>query len=409
MKSVQISTKRIDDYLEFMDKEKKEELFGLMDKVKGIKVLNINATAFGGGVAEILQTLVPLMKDAGINVEWKVIEAEKEFYEFTKRMHNALQGKEDVIENHVKDLYLETAKKNAEELDARNYDVVIIHDPQPFALPEFYNFGNAKIVWRCHIDTSTPNKQYQDFLRQFASKYTCAIFTLKSYAGEFGFPEIREIAPSIDPLSDKNRELTKEELKKACTKLKIDAEKPLITQVSRFDPWKDPLGVVDVYRELKKTYNDLQLLMIGSMASDDPEGWQIYEDILRYIGRDYDVGVYTNFHDVGNIEVNAAQKVSDVVIQKSLREGFALTVSEALWKKTPVVGGDVGGIPLQIKDNYNGYLIKSTDEAIEATRKILSSEDLKKKLGENGKETVRKNFLITRQLVDYLKLFSDII
>jgi trehalose synthase len=409
MKTVQFTEKRVDNYLKFMDREKRDELFELIDKVKGIRVLHVNATAFGGGVAEILHTLVPLMKDAGIDIEWKVMEAEKEFYEFTKRMHNALQGKEDVIEKHVKDLYIETTKKNAEELDARNYDVVIIHDPQPFALPEFYDFGKAKVIWRCHIDTSTPNKQYLDFLKRFTSGYSCAVFTLESYAGEFGFPEIREIAPSIDPLSDKNRELTDEELRKACTKLKINAEKPLITQVSRFDPWKDPLGVVDVYRELKKSYNELQLLMVGSMASDDPEGWQIYEDILRYAGRDYDVGVYTNFHDVGNIEVNAAQKVSDVVLQKSLREGFALTVSEALWKGTPVVGGNVGGIPLQIKDNHNGYLVSSTEEAVEATRKILSDENLKRKLGENGKEIVRKEFLITRHLTDYLKLFRDLI
>ncbi len=409
METVQLTSKRIDDYLQFMDNEKKEELFSLVDKLKGLKVLHVNATAFGGGVAEILHTLVPLMKDAGIDVEWKVIEAKKDFYEFTKRVHNALQGKDDVLEEKDKDNFIKTTKENATELNEEEYDVVIIHDPQPFALPEFYDFGNAKVVWRCHIDTSTPNKQYLKFLKQFASKYTCAIFTLESYAGEFGFPEIKEIAPSIDPLSDKNRKLSDEELNKACSKLKVDADKPLITQVSRFDPWKDPLGVVDVYRELKKTYGDLQLLMIGSMASDDPEGWQIYEDILRYVGRDYDVGVYTNFHDVGNIEVNAAQKVSDVVLQKSIREGFALTVSEALWKETPVVGGDVGGIPLQIKDNHNGYLVNSTEEAIEATKKILSNENLKRKMGENGKETVRKNFLITRQLIDYLMLFKDII
>jgi trehalose synthase len=407
MKTVQLKEKRIDNYLKFMDREKREELFDLIDKVKGMRVLHVNATAFGGGVAEILHTLVPLMKDAGIDVEWKVMEAEKEFYEFTKRMHNALQGKEDIIDDNDKENFLETAKKNAADLGDKKNDVVIIHDPQPFALPEFYDFGKARVIWRCHIDTSTPNKHFLDFLKQFVPKYACSIFTLESYAGEFGFPEIREIAPSIDPLSDKNRDLTDEELKRACSKLKVDAKKPLITQVSRFDPWKDPLGVVDVYRELKKSYNELQLLMIGSMASDDPESWQIYEDILRYVGRDYDVGVYTNFHDVGNIEVNAAQKVSDVVLQKSLREGFALTVSEALWKKTPVVGGNVGGIPLQIKDSYNGYLISSTEEAVEATRKILFDENLKRKLGENGKEIVRKEFLITRQLTDYLKLFRD--
>ncbi|MFW6120302.1 MAG: glycosyltransferase [Petrotogales bacterium] len=408
MKTVQLTSKRIDNYLQFMDYERKDELFSLVDKVKGLKVLHVNATAFGGGVAEILHTLVPLMKDVGIDVEWKVIEAKKDFYEFTKRIHNALQGKDDILEEKDKENFIKTAKKNATELNEEEYDVVIIHDPQPFALPEFYDFGNAKVVWRCHIDTSTPNKQYLEFLKQFTSKYSCAIFTLESYAGEFGFPEIREIAPSIDPLSDKNRKISDKELNRACSKLKVDADKPLITQVSRFDPWKDPLGVVDVYRELKKTYGDLQLLMIGSMASDDPEGWQIYEDILRYIGRDYDVGVYTNFHDVGNIEVNAAQRVSDVVLQKSIREGFALTVSEALWKETPVVGGDVGGIPLQVKDNQNGYLINSTEEAIEATRNILSSEKLKRKMGKNGKETVRRNFLITRQLIDYLKLFKDI-
>lgn len=371
--------------------------------------MHINATSFGGGVAEILHTLVPLMNDAGLDADWMVLDGSDEFFEFTKKMHNSLQGKEGTIIKEEKELFLKINETNARSLEKADYDVIVIHDPQPIAIAKYVDFQDTKLIWRCHIDTSTPNEEFVEFLNSFVEDYDVGIFTLKRYAGKLRFREIYEIPPSIDPLSPKNRELSSDELRVSIDKLKVDTSRPIITQVSRFDPWKDPTGVVDVYKELKKELKDLQLLMIGSMASDDPEGWTMYEELLRYVGKDYDVKVLTNFQGVGSIEVNAAQRISDVVLQKSIREGFALTVSEALWKETPVVGGNVGGIPTQISHGMNGYLVNNIEEAVDYTRTLLTNEALRKEMGKRGKEIVREKFLITRHLLDYLNLFEDLI
>ncbi|OAA30144.1 glycosyl transferase family 1 [Kosmotoga arenicorallina S304] len=408
MDIVRTGTKRLKDYREIIPLIEYEKIAKLGEELKGLKVLHINATAFGGGVAEILHTLVPLMNDVGLSAEWRVIAGSQEFFELTKRMHNALQGKEDDLSENDINLFRSITKKNS-DIDFGEYDVVVIHDPQPVALPEFVDKKNAKLVWRCHIDTSTPNKKFISFIDSFMKHYDAGIFTLKRYAGQLSVERLYEIPPSIDPLSDKNRELGEEEFKRAIAKLKIDPDKPVITQVSRFDPWKDPKGVVDTYRRLKKDYPDLQLLLIGSMATDDPEGWEVYEDLLRYVGMDYDIKVLTNLNGIGNIEVNAAQRISEVVLQKSLREGFALTVSEALWKNTPVIGGNVGGIPLQIVHGENGYLVNSVGEAIEYTGTLLKDPALRERMGNKGKEIVREKFLITRHLKDYLVLFRDLV
>jgi trehalose synthase len=409
MRSTQVNKKLLKDYQPFVEEEVIESIIELSRELKGLRVLHVNATSFGGGVAEILHTLVPLMKDCGLEVDWKVIDAPPQFFDLTKRMHNALQGKEDFLSEEDKRLFEKVAKDNAAYIGVDEYDVAVLHDPQPVGLPAFANFGNCKLVWRCHIDTSSPNEVFWNYLNTFLSYYDAGIFTLKSYAKDgIAIEKIYDIPPSIDPLSNKNRMLSEEEMKKAMTKLGLVSGRPVIAQVSRFDPWKDPMGVVDAYRQLKRKFPDLQLLLIGSMASDDPEGWKIYEDLLRYIGMDYDVKVLSNFHGIGDIEVNAAQRISKVVLQKSLREGFALTMSEAMWKKTPVIGGNVGGIPLQVHHGVNGYLVESVDETVEYTERILENPDLAKELGRNGYEIVKKHFLCTRHLLQYLELFRDL-
>jgi trehalose synthase len=409
VKTVQTLKKNLHEYGSFSESSVLEDIERLSEQLRGARILHINATAFGGGVAEILHTLIPLMNDCGLDVDWKVIEAPSEFFDLTKRMHNALQGKEDILSQKDRSLFESVAKENARFIEASEYDIVVIHDPQPVGLPLFADFGNSRLVWRCHIDTSSPNPIFWEYLNSFLTSYDAGIFTLKSYAKE-GIPigEIYEIAPSIDPLSNKNRDLSDVELTNAVKKLGVDIRRPIITQVSRFDPWKDPMGVVDVYRGLKKKFEGLQLLMIGSMASDDPEGWKIYEDLLRYIGMDYDVKILSNFQGIGDIEVNASQRLSDVVIQKSLREGFALTMSEAMWKRTPVVGGNVGGIPLQVHHGVNGYLVNSVDEAIEYTGKILENPLMAEEMGNKGYEIARRDFLSTRHLYQYLQLFLDL-
>ena len=409
MRSTQVNKKLLKDYQPFVEEEVIESIIELSRELKGLRVLHVNATSFGGGVAEILHTLVPLMKDCGLEVDWKVIDAPPQFFDLTKRMHNALQGKKDFLSEEDKRLFEKVAKDNAAYIGIDEYDVAVLHDPQPVGLPAFANFGNCKLVWRCHIDTSSPNEVFWNYLNTFLSYYDAGIFTLKSYAKDgIAIDKIYDIPPSIDPLSNKNRMLSEEEMKKAMTKLGLVSGRPVIAQVSRFDPWKDPMGVVDAYRQLKRKFPDLQLLLIGSMASDDPEGWKIYEDLLRYIGMDYDVKVLSNFHGIGDIEVNAAQRISKVVLQKSLREGFALTMSEAMWKKTPVIGGNVGGIPLQVHHGVNGYLVESVDETVEYTKRILENPDLAKELGRNGYEIVKKHFLCTRHLLQYLELFRDL-
>jgi len=409
MKTAQVMKKKLTDYGPFAEKSLVESIHELSRNLRGLRVLHINATSFGGGVAEILHTLIPLMKDCGLKVDWKVIDAPSNFFELSKRMHNALQGKEDSLSDEDKRLFERVEEENACFIKPDEYDIVVIHDPQPVGLPAFADFGNCKLVWRCHIDTSSPNEAFWNYLNFFLSHYDAGIFTLKSYAKEgISIDKIYEIPPSIDPLSDKNRELSDAEMEQALKKLGIENEEPVITQVSRFDPWKDPMGVVDAYRQLKRKYVDLKLLLVGSMASDDPEGWKIYEDLLRYIGMDYDVKVLSNFQGIGDIEVNAAQRVSKVVIQKSLREGFALTMSEAMWKKTPVVGGNVGGIPLQVHHGVNGYLVESVEETVECTRRILENPSLAEEMGAKGFEIVKKDFLSTRHLYQYLQLFTDL-
>jgi trehalose synthase len=413
LQEVRIIPKNIDDYISIVGKERIDNLKKLAEPLKGKRVLNLNATAYGGGVAELLKTQVALMQNLGLSVEWQVLTAPPEFYEVTKMFHNTLQGDSGGLSEEAKQVYLDGVKANARSV-VENYDFVIAHDPQTLAMLDYITAPTGKWIWRCHIDTSEPNKDTWQFLYPYMKNYDAVIFTLEEFVKEDAvLNNLTFIPPSIDPLSPKNSEMAEEEVRNLMYSYNVDPDRPIICQVSRFDPWKDPLGVIDVYRnikygQVKKGLRGVQLVLIGGMANDDPEGWIIYDRVLRKAGEDYDLNIYTNFHNVGDVGVKAFQFGSDVVLQKSLKEGFGLTVAEALWKGKPVVGGKAGGIKIQIKEGINGFLVSNIQEATEKTLYLLQNPDEAKKMGEAGKETVRQNFLSIREIEDHLKLFNKL-
>ena len=369
-------------------------------------MLHVNATKFGGGVAEILPTLTALMKDAGLAPEWRLMPGDDAFFNVTKLVHNGLQGMDVPLDPDKRRTYKEASGRFADLFEGE-YDYVVIHDPQPAALRSLCPGAPGKWIWRCHIDLTAANPDVWGFVRPMVEAYDAAIFTLPDYVQ----PDLRVgtlafIPPSIDPLSPKNAAIDKAVLDDVLQRFGVDPDRPLLLQVSRFDPWKDPEGVIEVYRAVKREIPDVQLALVGSMAADDPEGWGIYRDILRFAGQDADLTIFTNLDGVGALEVGAFQRASDVVLQKSLREGFGLTVSEALWKGVPVVGGRVGGIPMQIGDGVGGRLVESVDQATEACLELLRDDELRQRLGVAGRERVRRNFLSTRNLRDYLRLFT---
>ena len=394
-----IARKSIDEYKNIVENDKILEIKDKAKKMKDLKVLHFNSTSFGGGVAEMLHSLVPLMKDIGIDAEWKVMDAEDDFFEVTKTIHNGLQGMEVDLTEKMKKIYLETNKKNS---DLGDYDIFIIHDPQPVAVIKFKERG--KWVWRCHIDTSKSNRKFVEFLKPYISEYDASIFTIKEFGNNIYDGKRFYIAPSIDPLSEKNRNLKEKDIENVLSKYKIDMDIPIITQVSRFDPWKDPMGVIEAYRYVKKKIPS-QLILIGSMANDDPEGLYYYKKIKKYAKNERDIILLTNLDD---IEVNAFQRASDIVVQKSLREGFGLTVTEAMWKEKPVVATKVGGIPLQIEDGKNGFLVNDTRECAEKIIYLLKNKEKAEEIGEKARKTVKDKFLITRHILDYLRLMEEL-
>ncbi len=398
----------IDIYTEIVGEETVRNAKEAAQKLAGRTVCHVNSTFFGGGVAEILHRLVPLMRGVGLKVEWKVIKGSDEFFNATKAIHNGLQGMKIPFTEQMHKIYSEVNKANATDLDL-SHDFVVIHDPQPAAMITYLPKKRGKWIWRCHIDLSHPNPEFIDFIVPFVLHYDALIFTMKQYVPmELASRKLSVNAPIIDPLSDKNKPLPDSLIQSILKKFDINQEKPIITQVSRFDPWKDPLGVIDTYRLVKKEVPDVQLLLIASMAGDDPEGWKYYERTARYAGNDYDIFLLTDLVGVGDTEVNAFQRASNVVLQKSLREGFGLSITEAMWKRIAVVGGNVGGVPLQILDGQNGFLVNNVEEAAEKCVYLLRHTEEAKVMGENGREHVRKNFLITRALKDCLGLFSSL-
>jgi trehalose synthase len=408
--SVPTTPKTIESYRPVIGDERMDEILTLANRLRDARVLHVNATAFGGGVAEILGTLVPLMNDIGLNADWQIIKGADEFFNVTKAMHNSLQGMYYDWTPEMREIWLNHNRLNAELFD-EPYDFVIIHDPQPAAMLSFLNerLGGrwGRWIWRCHIDLTEAQVQVWDFLRPHIEIYDGAIFTLPAFVKEdLTGPQIFTIAPAIDPLSPKNVELPDETVDGILQRYGVDPARPMVTQISRFDPWKDPLGVIDVYRHVKQEVPELQLVMIASMASDDPEGWDWYERTVRRAGEDFDIHILSNLNGVGNLEVNAFQRAARVVIQKSIREGFGLVVSEALWKGRPVVAGNVGGIPLQIANGETGYLVNTSEECAEKVLLLLRDPDTAARMGTAGIEYVRERFLTTRYLRDYLDIFS---
>ncbi len=410
--SVPTTPKSLESYRPVIGDEAADEIRRLGASLRGARVLHVNATAFGGGVAEILGTLVPLMNDLGLQADWQVIKGADEFFHVTKAMHNSLQGMYYDWTPEMREIWLNYNRLNADLFD-ESYDYVVIHDPQPAAMPSFIEERtgkrDGKWIWRCHIDLTDAQVQVWDMLRPHVQQYDGAIFTLDRYVkDDLSGPQVFAVPPAIDPLSPKNAELPQETVEAILRRYGVDPARPMITQISRFDPWKDPLGVIDVYRAAKNEFPDLQLVMIASMATDDPEGWDWYERTVRRAGEDWDIHILSNLNGVGNVEVNAFQRAARVVIQKSVREGFGLVVSEALWKGRPVVAGNVGGIPLQITDGETGFLVNTAEECAEKLLFLLHHSQEGDRMGAKGVEYVRHNFLTTRYLRDYLRIFCQL-
>jgi trehalose synthase len=408
LQPVAVGHKSLADYTHLAGKSLVAEIRELAGELEGLKVLHLSATAFGGGVSEILYTLIPLMTDVGIEAEWQVMLGREEFYNVTKRLHNALQGNPDSLSEDEWKIFERYNALNASEISG-GWDVIIIHDPQPAGIRRHVPDKAGTWIWRCHIDLSAPNPDAISRLVPLIREYDGSVFHIEQYvpAGIDGAGTIYTIPPAIDPLSPKNMQLSPEDAAFVCDQFGIDVDRPMICQVSRFDPWKDPIGVIDAYRRVKDEVPNVQLALVGSMATDDPEGWEFFNSTMAYADGDPDIHILNNLNNVGAIEVNAFQSQSDVVIQKSIREGFGLTVSEALWKVRPFIGGDVGGIPLQVRDGETGYLVSSPEDCAERALRILKDPELGRQLGRSGKEHVREHFLTPRLLRDWLRIFKE--
>ncbi len=383
-----------------------DQLRAAAEPLRGLRVLHLNATRYGGGVSELLLSVVPLLRDLGIDAEWQVITAEPEFFQVTKTIHNGLQGGAVALSPEDRALFQATAESNASRLEG-TWDVIVCHDPQPAALARLARSRATRWIWRCHIDTSHPQPAIWEFLRTFVAAYDAAIFTLRDFVPpDFPFEPVDVIAPAIDPLSPKNLDLPPSLARQLLNWVGVRLDHPLITQVARFDPWKDPMGVIAAYRLVREELPDLQLALAGSMALDDPEGWEIYRQIREEARADPLIHVFSNLTGVSNVEVNAFQRLSNVVVQKSIREGFGLVVSEALWKGTPVVAGRAGGIPLQMAGGVGGFLVDGVEECASAVLRLLQEPEMARELAEQGRARVRERFLLPRLLRDEILLLQ---
>ncbi len=390
----------LDAYAEFVGAATIEEIRILGDRLRGRRVQHINSTAVGGGVAEILNRLVPLLREVGVDASWDVIRGGEEFFAVTKRLHNALHGEAITFTAHDQEVFAATTDDNLGTMELGD-DLVFIHDPQPIQLIS-RRASRSHWMWRCHIDVSAPAPGAWEFLHPWVERYEAAVFSAPQFARQLVTDQFL-IAPSIDPLADKNRELEPAFIESVMVGLGIDPSRPLVTQVSRFDRLKDPVGVIDAYR-LVRRYDDCQLLLVGGSATDDPEGAQVLAECRARAAGDADIHV-VELPPTSNLEINAIQRASTVILQKSLREGFGLTVAEALWKGKPVIAGAVGGIPLQVSHKYSGILTHTIEGTAYWIKQLLNEPDFGKRLGANGREHVRENFLLTRHLRDYLLLF----
>ncbi|UCF19891.1 MAG: glycosyltransferase [Gemmatimonadota bacterium] len=416
MRRVDTVPRSIRDYGGLIGEGAVAEIEALAAPLRGSRVLHLNATAYGGGVAEMLPTLVSLSRGLGIEAEWHVLEAENDFFDLTKRLHNGLQGMEVEILPTDRSLYLSTLERNMQVFQ-RDWDFVVVHDPQPVGLLGLLDGRRTgRWIWRCHIDTSTPGNAAIDFLAPFMGYFELAVYSMPGYVTpRLGNMRTEFVFPSINPLTPKNEPLSPALARQilAC-RFGISNAQPLIVQVSRFDPWKDPLGVIDSYRQAKRRIKDVQLALAGNIADDDPEGIEYHARTLEHAAGDPDIHVLSTLDRLSRdelthaLEINAFQSGADVVVQKSTREGFGLVVAEAMWKRTPVVGGRVGGIVEQIEDGVNGYLVTSVEECADRVVELLKSPRRRREMGERARETVRERFLTPRHLSDYLRIFRSL-
>lgn len=392
---------KIDEYIPIVGESIIDDMKLLAERLQGKVIQHVNSTAVGGGVAEILSRMVPLLRELGVDTRWDLIKGGEQFFEVTKKFHNALHGRKETVTQSDLDVFCETSQRNIDELQTVG-DIVFVHDPQPIALVK--KKANNKWLWRCHVDVSNPDHRVWKFLMDFIVQYDSAVFSAPSFSQKLPIRQFL-IPPSIDPLSDKNKELPQETIDAVLRKHQILKDKPIITQISRFDRLKDPVGVIEAYQQVKR-YIDCQLILAGGTASDDPEGAKVLEEVRERAQNDEDIHILLLPQD--DIQVNALQSASTVIVQKSLKEGFGLTVAEALWKAKPVVASNVGGISLQVKHKYSGLLCHSVEGAAFSIKQLLNSPEYARRLGQNGKEHIRNNFLLTRHLRDYMLLFLSL-
>jgi trehalose synthase len=392
---------QIEDYEQFIGRESMERIREKAGKLRGLRVANFNSTYYGGGVAEMISSLTLLMNSLGLRTEWRVIQGRPDFFSITKKMHNALQGGEIDLSSIKKEIFEQVIYENS----VRNFiehDFVIVHDPQPLPLIEHYE-KKCPWVWRCHLDLSRPNAEMWRYLRRWIDQYDAVIVSSPEYKQETKPPQ-RVFMPAIDPFTIKNRRLSEQEVNERLAHYEIPTDLPLVAQISRFDPWKDPEGVVQAFKLARKQVN-ARLVLLGNFATDDPEGEEIFNSLCAC--RDEQILILTSGDDTAL--VNALQTRAAVVLQKSLREGFGLTVSEAMWKGTPVIGGNVGGIRYQIEDGVNGFLVSSVEEAGGRIVELINDQKLRNEMARRARETVRGKFLLTRYLEQYLDLFSALV
>jgi trehalose synthase len=396
--------RKLRSYRKVVGGERIDELYELSERLEDARIHHINSTSVGGGVAELLNRLIPLFNEVGVEARWDVIKGGEDFFHVTKKIHNALHGSELNLDGKACEVYQKTNRLNAEEIDFTD-GYTVVHDPQPAALVETRGGREGAWIWRCHIDVSKPHYPVWKFLRKYVNRYDASIYSMQRYTrGDINTRQFL-IPPSIDPLDDKNRELSEDEIAGVLDRHGIRTDKPLITQVSRFDRLKDPSGVIEAYRMVKR-HCDCQLLLAGGAADDDPEGVGVYRETVEKAGEDLDIHISAGHHT--NVEINAFQRASAVIVQKSLKEGFGLTVTEALWKGKPVVASAVGGIPLQITNNHTGFLVHSVEGTAQRIRQILHNPQAAKMVGSAAREHVRNNFLVTRHLKDYLILMHAV-
>ena len=387
----------LQDYRDIVGAEIIDELLVVAGLIRHRRLQHINSTLVGGGVAEILTRMVPLSRELGVETSWDVIKGDPAFFQVTKAFHNALHGGHETITDEMLDTYRQTTERNLKEVPITG-DVVFVHDPQPAGLIS-QNNGERRWVWRCHIDVSTPDERVWNFLKPFVDQYDSSVFSMPEFAQRLQIPQFM-VAPSIDPLSDKNKDLPEHTVATVLEKYGLDAGRPIITQISRFDRFKDPVGVIRAYRLVKRRY-DCQLVLAGGGADDDPEGAEVLREVQEVAQSDPDIHVLL-LPPQSDLEINALVRGSTIVMQKSIKEGFGLTVTEALWKRKPVIAGAVGGIKLQVLNGITGFLVHSPEGAANRAIELLGNPALQTSLGTNGYLHVKENFLTTRHVRDYL-------